>query len=127
MLLQLDSLTKIRQLNRLIGVEFPYLKLEFCTQTAGKLPLIKMPENATLAEVNKKFIPGVINLDAKDTVATVEQRFLTNHKLHAQVLRKAGEVWMRTTKTDGLELEKQNSMGEAASRPQRTNWNTLFL
>lgn len=127
MLLHLDPHTRIRQLNRLLALQFPFLKLEFYHYKSKMQPLVKMPEQATLAEVNPAFSPGKLTISAHDTVADVEHRFSAHHQLEAQVLRKSGDVWLLTTHTDNLEIEQQNHMGSAASRPFRTNWNALFL
>ena len=127
MLLHLDPHTRIRQLNRLLALQFPFLKLEIYQQKTKMQPPVKMSEQATLADLNRFFLPGVLTINSHDTVADVERRFMADHKLQTQVLRKSGDVWLLTTHTDNLAIETQNNMGSAASRPIRTNWNALFL
>jgi hypothetical protein len=53
------------------------------------------------------------------TTAQVEELFLKKTKLHAEVFRKSGRVWLRTTATDYRTLEEQNTMGEMAEHPER--------
>jgi hypothetical protein len=46
------------------------------------------------------------------TVTELEKEFNGLYKLHTQVFRRSGNIWLETTITDGWTLKEQNNQGE---------------
>jgi hypothetical protein len=128
--LLLTNTTPIKKINRDFQKAFPYLKLEFYRHKHKPEETSEWEQNypahAILEEVAGHIRNGAIKIVATDTVADLEQRFQDEFGLPAQVFRKTGDLWVETTDTDHLTLEKQNKIGETACRP-RYNIHTLFL
>ena len=128
--LLLSNETPIRRINREFQKYFPYLKIEFFRHKhkAGETSEWEtgFSEYSVLEEIGGPIKTGVIKIDPADTIADIEKRFQNDFGLPVQVYRKTGDLWIETTHTDHLTLEKQNKIGESACRP-RYNIHTLFL
>lgn len=110
---------------------FPYLKLEFFTEPEEDDEVASVQEQLSDSlllqkiqtfhcEKNLAFSPAM-------SVRGFENLLHNELGLAVQIFSKSGGIWIETFTTNHLSLEKQNSMGEAACRPLRLNWATLFL
>jgi len=126
----LSSESTPRQINKEFHKAFPLLQLEFYKRkhSVGETSVYeqKFHERISFKEINNSFRPGVITINPSDTVADLEQNFQKKFDLSIQVYRRMGDIYLETAETDGLSLEKQNSMGHLAERPA-FNVHTLFL
>ena len=122
---------QIKELNKILSKEFPFLKLQFYrslnADTGLSYKAHRVPENLRLCDVLKIVKEGTIEIGAFKTVEEVEKEFQSKHGLTVQVLRKSEVVWLETRQTDNLTLDQQNAIGAEASRPIRVNRYTLFL
>lgn len=129
--LNLSRSRTIGEVKQEFATFFPYLKLEFFSepqeddvidfvqeQLNDNMPLQKI--QTFRCERNLSFGPAM-------TVEGFENLLQNDFGLPVQIFSKSGGMWLETFNTDHLSLEKQNSMGEAACRPLRLNWATLFL
>jgi hypothetical protein len=129
--LNLSRTRTIGEVKQEFATFFPYLKLEFFSgspedeaipsvqeQLNDNLPLQKI--QTFRCERNLSFGPAM-------TVEGFENLLHNDFGLAVHIFSKSGGMWLETFNTGHLSLEKQNSMGEAASRPLRLNWATLFL
>ncbi|HXH20173.1 MAG TPA: hypothetical protein VNJ07_13940 [Chitinophagales bacterium] len=111
MKLQLKSSKKLRDIQREFHKEFPYLKIEFFKnphkkgQASAKKDLLD--SSLTLGKVAKA--QGELDVSAKMKVYELEQQLRRDFGLNVQVFRKAGNVWMETSATDGWTLEEQQA------------------
>jgi hypothetical protein len=120
----------IRDINKEFAKVFPSLKLEFYhhkhkigqSSRADK----KVSEYSSLGELKNDIKPAHIDITPANTVAEVEQIFQNEFGISVQVFRKMGDVWLETTRTDGLTLEKQNNLGSTKTKIPY-NIHTLFL
>lgn len=131
MKLLISGETRIRDLNMEIAKTFPFLKLEFYrhrhkTGESSRLEQ-KMPDHTKLEEIIGIIKATLFEIQPSDTVANVEQRFQEEFGLPVQVCRKSGGLWVETTQTDNLTMERQNIIGSESSRPIQFNLHTLFL
>ena len=126
----LSSESTIRQINKEFHKSFPLLRLEFYKRKHGfgetSIYEQKFHERTSLREINKDFRPGIITINPSDTAADLEQKFQRKFNLSIQVYRRMGDIYLETAETDGLSLERQNSLGHLADRPV-FNAHTLFL
>lgn len=107
----------IAAVQQLFNELFPFLKIEFFERENKAIPgsLRKRIHNTS-----KKLADFIIAQDAAQelsihpemTVTELEKAFTKVYKLHTQVFRKSGNIWLETTITDGWTLEEQNNQGE---------------
>ncbi|HEY1021869.1 MAG TPA: hypothetical protein VGE06_06125, partial [Flavisolibacter sp.] len=120
----------IKDLKQQFSRYFPYLRLAFYKDEAelknGSTQHSSMSDEVCLSEIKTLKKEGFFQLDAA-TVAAFEKKMQEEFGLLIKIYRKAGVMWLKTTGTDNLSLEKQNKMGEVASRPFTFNLNNLFL
>ena len=123
--------TTIREINKEFQKTFPYLKLEFY-KIKHKIKESshfekKIPAHNSFYEIAGDLKLSEINIRPSDTVEVLEKTFQDQFGLPIQVCRKTENIWVETTQTDNLTLERQNSMGEASSRPHTGNIYALLL
>lgn len=98
---------------------FPYLKLEFyglhdaMVKSAAVKPF--MDPRYKLNDTRKSVKGGEIAVDDGMTVAQLERKVYETFGIHAEVLRKSGNIWLETTLTSEWTLHQQNVMGETIS------------
>ena len=131
MKLVLAKNNKIKEVKTQFSRYFPHLKLEFFDRQhgpgEGSTFDRKLGDSTVLAAIAPPAAPLVFEFSPSTTVAEFEQRMQQEQGLPVQVFRKAGSIWLETVQTDNLSLEKQNEMGQRASRPASFNVYTLFL
>ena len=99
---------------------YPYLKLDFhsLNNLNSSLPRrILLPASSLGSAGLKK--AGEIELREDMSVHELEHSFKTLFGLNIQVSRKAGMIWLETTKTDKWTLKKQNEHGREISIPEK--------
>ncbi|MFM2206879.1 MAG: hypothetical protein RL213_854 [Bacteroidota bacterium] len=110
---------RLKDLQQLFHARFPFLKLEFL----GRMRVDGHPgiidAYHTVGELSSDIEPTSLSITADMTTGQLEELFRKKTKLNAEVFRKSGRVWLRTTATDYLTLEEQNRMGEIAENPER--------
>jgi hypothetical protein len=110
---------KISSIQKEFSQAFPYLKIEFFSQShkigAPSSKKTMLQATKILKECRSVHSTGSITISAKTTVAELEQNFLDVFGLSVQVFRKSGRAWLETTVTDGWSLDKQNKQGESLS------------
>lgn len=99
---------------------FPYLKLEFfsksnTSQGCSSSKNIKH-SSKSIAECRTIHTTGELEIIPGMTVTDLEQQFGDRYGIHCQVLRKSGNVWLKTSITDGWTLEEQNNQGESLDK-----------
>ena len=97
---------------------FPYLRIEFFNifhglgEPTSKSHLVS--GDVPLDQLNPLIKGGVLTITGDQTVQEIEQVFKEEFGLSIQVFRKQNDVWIETTHTDLLTLDKQNDMGKKA-------------
>lgn len=117
--LKLTISTTVKNVKEQFVHYFPYLKLEFFMHRKdndGSGQEEKVNDNLYLWELTGVLKEGTYYFNAMLSVAEFEQNLQYKYGLPVQVYRKYGECWVDTLQTDDLSLEKQNAMGEAATR-----------
>ena len=129
--LRLFRKTTIGEVKREFAKNFRYLKLEFFAHPhksfRGSPMQQRLNDSLTLAEIKTVRREGALSFQPSMTVTDFESLLQKEFGLPVQVFRKSGDLWLETIQTDNLPLEKQNKMGEAASKPMHINLATLFL
>lgn len=99
---------------------YPYLKLEFYQQpheVAQPSPAWEKISSATpIEDIRMMHTFGWIDISPKRTAMELEHDFRHTMGLNMQVMRKSGELWLETTKTDNWTLGQLNDEGKMADK-----------
>ena len=99
---------------------YPCLKLDFYQQPheAGKGPVaaMRVPPETPIEDIRMQHNFGWINISHQRTAAELEHDFGHEYGLNAQVLRKSGDLWLETTRTDNRTLQQLNEEGKLAEQ-----------
>jgi len=111
---------KIGSVQEAFNTAYPFLKLEFYSSNNinSSLPKRNLTPFSTLQSAGLKNA-GELELRQEMTVHELERSFKTLFGLNIQVSRKAGMMWLETTKTDKWTLQKQNEHGREISIPEK--------
>lgn len=101
------------QFNRL----FPYLKIEFFSalHVPGQTSALKdrQPRDRKIGELRELKSTGEMTIRPDMTVQELEQQFAGKYGLGVQVLRRFGNTWLETARTDSWTLSRQNEQGRS--------------
>ncbi|MBL7924623.1 MAG: hypothetical protein JNL88_10540 [Bacteroidia bacterium] len=110
------------------NVLFPFLKIEFFKAPhrigEGSAKILIYENSRYVRDCRVKHQDGDLVISEKMTVNELEESFLREFGLSAQVFRKSGNVWLETSATDNWTLRQQNSEGAELStqiRDKREN------
>jgi glycerol-3-phosphate O-acyltransferase len=108
---------------------YPYLKIEFfrngsiqqhqCTAQQKLAQHFKLKDSW-----NYKKDKGTLHVRDSMTVQELENAFMDEFGLTAQVFRKSGNIWLETTITDNWTLKQQSDHGKEISSPSKTLYQT---
>ncbi|WP_298734290.1 hypothetical protein [uncultured Chitinophaga sp.] len=101
-------------------VAYPYLKLEFYRQPhapgAASPAQDRIPPATPIEDVRMMHSFGWIDISPNRTAHELEHDFCRLYGLNAQVLRKSGDLWLATTKTDNWTLAQLNEEGNMVEK-----------
>lgn len=111
MKIYLSPKVRIQDIKNTFKNEFPYLKIEFFKRKGepgeGKIRELVIPDSTSIMELTG-LVKGEIEILPSQKVKEVEQIFQSEFNLPVHIFRKAKRIWVDTTKTGYLSLEKQN-------------------
>ena len=117
--IEINSDKTIDSIQRSFNTAFPYLKIEFFTQSheKGKPTAAKfmVSPKKLLGEAGGKSVHTQLSIIEEMTVYELEKMFEDHYGLHVQVFRKSGRIWLETTATDDWTLLSQNEQGKELS------------
>jgi hypothetical protein len=97
---------------------YPFLKLEFYQQPHEEGESCRKEEKLSpdtpIDDIRMIHTFGWINISKHRTAAELEYDFRHNMGLSVQVMRKSGDMWVQTTKTDNWTLNQLNEEGKLA-------------
>lgn len=109
-----DQIT-IKDIQQSFNNLFPNLKLEFYEHShkkgEGSPPVEQLAENLTIGQARSIHTSGDLRIRPDQTIAQLEETFLTQFGLFVQVFRKSSNIWLQTTQTDDWTLNKANVEG----------------
>jgi glycerol-3-phosphate O-acyltransferase len=122
MKLQIDTETKIRDVQRKFTEVYPFLKVEFYKKpySEKKVSAIKdrISPDEIISEQAKFFKAESVDINRHRTVAALEKECYEKFGIAMQVSRKTGNIWIETSKTDDRTLKEQNQLGKTMSSRQ---------
>lgn len=115
MYLKVEKEKRIADIQKEFNKHYPYLKIEFYNKSHEKNHLSPSSEiidpGSRIRSMGLKEDFAHINITKDRKVSQVEADFEKDMGLFVQVFRKAGNVWIGTSRTDGWTLERQNEEG----------------
>ncbi|GAA0550578.1 hypothetical protein [Chitinophaga japonensis] len=108
----------IAEIQREFQEAYPYLKLEFYRQPheigQGSRVEEKIAPDTPIEDIRMMHTFGWVDISHQRTAADLEHDFRHAFGLSVQVLRKSGDLWLETTKTDNWTLAQLNEEGKLA-------------
>lgn len=112
--------TVIKEIQEKFRTLYPYLKLEFYRKPHLKGEYSpeedKISSDTPIENIRLRNDPGWMDISYYRTAAAVEHDFSYIFGLNAQILRKAGTLWLETIDTDSWTLEELNNAGKPSQR-----------
>ncbi len=108
MTLKIEKGHTIREMQQYFTAIYPYLTVELIKKVAGKEEVMQNNEMFQGAS-------ALINIDKEQTVARLEQEFLSKAGLKVKIYRRFCNVWIEATLTEDWTLEQQNTEGQLLS------------
>ena len=115
----------VKEIQDWFSMQFPFLKINFyenrdlVPEVRGSRLTIFQPESL-LKAINPNMIEGELVLQGSMAVSALEIYFKEKLGLSVQILRKSGNLWLDTARTNSWSLNEQNSHGCEIS-PQQSN------
>jgi hypothetical protein len=120
MRLQIDKEMLIADVQKQFASAYPFLKVEFYKSNDKYKHLNQNPKQIA-HDLSLKYarsesiVAGDLVIDDKMTVSNLENAFMDQFGLTAQVFRRSGNIWLETTITDSWTLKQQNDHGREIS------------
>jgi hypothetical protein len=97
---------------------YPFLRLEFFQQPhepgESCSPKQKITPETPIEDIRMMHTFGWLDISRHRTAAEIEYDFRRLMGLSVQVMRKSGDMWVQTTKTDFWTLQQLNEEGKLA-------------
>lgn len=129
MIIEITNDKKLMEINEEFQRRFPFLKLAFFSSLHGEGELSKKDDQVDMREPIGTFAKGEIDwkIDGLMVCGDLEKTFQEKTNLAVQVMRKSGNIWLQTSRTDYLTLAEQNakareSMGIAEETDDTTDY-----
>lgn len=115
--LKIESTISLLDIRNAIKEKYPYLDIAFFSEkhnTGGaNASAEKLPYYLTVGSATRNETDAILEVHSGMKVQEIESAFETTFGLHAQILRKSGEIYLQTTTTDGLTLAELNQKAES--------------
>ena len=119
MKLQINTGTRIKDVQEKFSKAFPFLKIEFYSERYAENKVsakkARISPDKILSTLSKIFKEESLDIGKNRTVAAVEKEFYEKFGIAMQVSRKSGNIWIETSKTDYRTLDVQNQLGKSMS------------
>lgn len=106
--IHIDRKRRLSDIQEDFKKRFPYLKVEFFTSQGAGRKENMIDARKTVGELSDLKDDLTLKINGLMTVTEVEKMIKDNTGLHAEVFRKSGKVWLRTSATDSWTLDEQN-------------------
>lgn len=118
--IQLAPEVRIRNAQEQFQKRFPFLRIEFFKNKPGMQirPESRLDSEMTFAAAGLTAPAGVVQVTGLMKVRELEKMISTSYGIHAEIFRKSGRVWLRTTATDDWTLDEQNREARESGIPE---------
>lgn len=111
---------KLQSVQEQFQKRFPFLRIEFFKGKPGSnvTPANRLDASKTFAESGIGKVSGQLHITGLTTVRELERRIMEEFGIHAEVFRKSGKIWLRTSATDSWTLDEQNTEARESGIPE---------
>ncbi len=106
----------VRSIQEAFHNAYPCLKIGFYRQPhesgRGSALAMTIPPDTPIEDIRMQHTFGWIDISEQRTAADLEHDFMHTFGLSVQVLRKSGDLWLETTRTDSRTLAQLNERGK---------------
>jgi hypothetical protein len=120
--------SSVKEIQDHFSALFPFLRINFFKSRktgmgfTGPSVILFSPESY-LTDINPDIINGELAIRESMSVRELENEFLEKFGLSVQVLRKSGNLWLDTSRTNSWTLLEQDEIGREISPEQKRNLN----
>jgi hypothetical protein len=125
MQLHISKTNSVKELQDQFSNLFPFLNINFYSN--GKTTDLQSGRRASLftretviKDINPRLNDGELAIIESMNVADLEKGFYEKFGLSIQVLRRSGNLWLDTCRTNSWTLKEQNDHGREISPDQKT-------
>ena len=121
MIIEIDDTKTIGDIQDKFTEFFPFLQLEFYKEPhhwyEGSAERVSIPAENKVGEVRTLHEHGDLEIHSWSRTGNLEEEFRKRFGLFVQVLRRQGDEWLQTIRTDKLSLQEQNELGRKTQIP----------
>lgn len=115
----------VKEIQEYFSGLFPFLRINFFknrkgSSLSGQQVILFSPESL-LKDIYPGIIDGELIFRESMSVYELENEFNTKFNLSVQILRRSGNLWLDTSRTNSWTLKEQNDLGREISPEQKNN------
>jgi hypothetical protein len=116
----------VKEIQEYFSGLFPFLRINFFKSRnggslwSGHRATLFSPESL-LKDIYPGIIDGELIFRESMSVYELENEFNTKFNLSVQILRRSGNLWLDTSRTNSWTLKEQNDLGREISPEQKSN------
>ena len=115
MKIKIASSRLLSEIQKEFNDQFPFLKIEFFRSTMPRVSkwnaVNRISPDLEISKCQVLRKEGELHFLEETKVGELENLFLNDFNLNAQVFRRSGNIWLETTMTDKWTLKQQNEHG----------------
>jgi len=115
MKIKIASSRLLSEIQKEFNDQFPFLKIEFFRSTMPRVSkwnaVNRISPDLEISKCQVLRKEGELHFLEETKVGELENLFLNDFNLNAQVFRRSGNIWLETTMTDKWTLKQQNDHG----------------
>ena len=117
--IQINPAETLKEFQDRFSTIFPFLRIKFFNHPhlagQGSFSTEEIPATKTFEESGKLLATDSVEISGTMTVKELEGMFQEKFGMGAQVMRKSGNAWIMTTRTDDWTLRRENETGREDS------------
>ena len=116
----------VKEIQEYFSGIFPFLRINFFknrkagSERSGNKFILFSPESL-MKDVHPDVLDGALIIQESMSVLELENEFNQKFNLSVQILRRSGNLWLDTSRTNSWTLKEQNDLGREISPEQKNN------
>jgi hypothetical protein len=124
--IRLSKEDSVKEIQDQFSRRFSFLRIHFFKNSnpdpgLNRPRVILFSPDVALNDINPKMTDGELSVHGSVTVLELDRQFYEKFGLSVQILRKSGNLWLDTSRTNSWTLKEQDDHGREISPDQITN------